>query len=345
MTTTLILNIAITLVFIYLVIALIVTAVNEIFFTLLRTRSKFLKRAIENLFFDKEWKQIAGQVKDSPFIRSLQKAPKVFPAAIPTRTFIDALLCILGKGKMDLETIRAAITSKPEKGELFTILQALMSQPEMDLDKLKQEIGQIFDNAMDRITGWFRRYARILSMFFALVITASLNIDTIDITLNLWKNRERAEKLAAFATHTAGQIEQDSTTGKIILKDSRGTLMEVERSEVLRSEVSGNEIMRNDTVNALTDIQDSSSQNLSILKPQNLKEIVQSYNILVDLGIPLGWSGNNVPACSPDFWDLLIGILLKIAGILITAAAVSMGAPFWFDILKRLSLMKKATKE
>jgi len=332
MTTTLILNIAITLVFIYLIVALIVTAVNETFFTLLRTRSKFLKRAIENLFFDKEWKQIAGQVKDSPFIRTLQKAPKVFPAVIPTKTFIDALLCILGKGKMDLDTIRAAITSKPEKGELFTVLQALMSQPEMDLDKLKQEIGQIYDNAMDRITGWFRRYARILSMFFALIITAGLNIDTIDITLNLWKNKERAEKLATFATTTAQQIEQDTVTGRIVLQDSKGVLMEYERTsqpvpDTVAKQPAG-----------LTD-------NPAEAAKDQVRQIVQSYNILVDLGIPLGWSGDNVPACTPDFWDLLIGILLKIAGILITAAAVSMGAPFWFDILKRLSLMKKATKE
>ncbi len=332
MTTTLILNIAITLVFIYLVIALIVTAINEIFFTLLRTRSKFLKRAIENLFFDKEWKQVAGQVKESPFIRSLQKAPKVFPALIPTRTFIDALLCVLGKGKMDLDTIRAAITSKPEKGELFTILQALMSQPEMNLDKLKQEIGQIYDNAMDRITGWFRRYARILSMFFALVITATLNIDTIDITLNLWNNRERAEKLATFATTAAQRIEQDTATGKIVLQDSKGVLLQYERTSQL-------------VPDTLAIRPAGTADSPAEAAKEQVRQIVQSYNILVDLGIPLGWNGDNLPAFTPDIWNLIIGILLKIAGILITAAAVSMGAPFWFDILKRLSLMKKATKE
>lgn len=331
MTTTLILNIAITLVFIYLIVALIVTAVNETFFTLLRTRSKFLKRAIENLFFDKEWKQIAGQVKDSPFIRSLQKAPKVFPAVIPTKTFIDALLCVLGKGKMDLDTIRAAITTKPEKGELFTVLQALMSQPEMDLDQLKKEIGQIYDNAMDRITGWFRRYARILSMFFALIITAGLNIDTIDITLNLWNNKERAEKLATFATTTAQTIEQDTATGRVVLQDSKGVLMEYERSS-------------QPVPDTLAKQRKGVADNPAEAAKDQVRQIVQSYNILVDLGIPLGWSGDNVPACTPGFWDLLIGILMKIAGILITAAAVSMGAPFWFDILKRLSLMKKATK-
>jgi hypothetical protein len=48
---------------------------------------------------------------------------------------------------------------------------------------------------------------------------------------------------------------------------------------------------------------------------------------LTQFDLPLGWSF--LPQTT-DAW------LLKIAGLLITTAAISLGAPFWFDILKKL---------
>jgi hypothetical protein len=48
---------------------------------------------------------------------------------------------------------------------------------------------------------------------------------------------------------------------------------------------------------------------------------------LTQFDLPLGWSF--LPQTT-EAW------LLKLAGLLITTAAISLGAPFWFDILKKL---------
>lgn len=46
------------------------------------------------------------------------------------------------------------------------------------------------------------------------------------------------------------------------------------------------------------------------------------------LGIPLGWGEGDFPADGR-------GRLQKLAGLLLTALALSLGAPFWFDLLKK----------
>lgn len=55
---------------------------------------------------------------------------------------------------------------------------------------------------------------------------------------------------------------------------------------------------------------------------------------------PIGWD-TTAPHHSSDWYLSLDGWLKKIAGWLLTALAVSLGAPFWFDLLKKLAAIRK----
>jgi hypothetical protein len=57
------------------------------------------------------------------------------------------------------------------------------------------------------------------------------------------------------------------------------------------------------------------------------------------LGVPMGWSG----AAKPK-WSGLGGWASTIGGWLLTIVAVSLGAPFWFDTLGRLSRLRSSRK-
>ncbi|TPW30807.1 hypothetical protein FJU08_09015 [Martelella alba] len=48
----------------------------------------------------------------------------------------------------------------------------------------------------------------------------------------------------------------------------------------------------------------------------------------------LGWRGD--PLLSTRGWQLLLAGLRKIFGLTLTAVAISLGAPFWFDLLRRI---------
>jgi hypothetical protein len=69
-------------------------------------------------------------------------------------------------------------------------------------------------------------------------------------------------------------------------------------------------------------------------------------------GLPLGWVTAPLPGqTQADFthdWrrlpDSLSSWLFKIAGILFTGFAVTLGAPFWFDLLNRFMVVRSTVK-
>ncbi len=66
---------------------------------------------------------------------------------------------------------------------------------------------------------------------------------------------------------------------------------------------------------------------------------------LRNLGVPVGWSRANKTALNPRGIPASVpGWLLKILGLLLTAAAISLGAPFWFDMLNQFVVVRSTVK-
>ena len=69
-------------------------------------------------------------------------------------------------------------------------------------------------------------------------------------------------------------------------------------------------------------------------------------------GVPLGWVIRPTPPQTQEDFDrdwrrpprTLPGWLLKLAGILFSAFAISLGAPFWFDLLNRFMIVRDTVK-
>ncbi len=318
-----ILNIAITLVFIFLVLAIMVTGINEIWFTFLRTKANKLEKFLDKLFFDAEWNGIVKDLKKSPFINVLKKETDAFPAKIPAENFTSALLTIIGDGKIDMKSIRDNVKKKTDPGQFYKMLTAILSQNKT-IEGLRKEIDTMFNNSMDRLSGWYKRNAKIMSLFVALGICAALNIDTINIATSLWKDKEQAEKFASFAVEASKNFEKN-TSGEVILKDQEETLAKFE-------------------VTAIPAEQDTSAVNDKKID-EGIQHVVKTYNVLTDMGIPMGWTKKNIPPCSGNFFMDAALWLLKVLGIALTAIATSLGAPFWFDVLNRVTPLKKAPVE
>ena len=321
------LSIAITLVFIILLLAVMITAINDLVFTYWRSRSKELKTFLENLFFDdKHWKEIFESIKTSPFINVLKKDPKSFPGAIPAETFTTALLAHIGKNVLTIEAVKKAVEeNKDSKSEFYSLLTALLSQ-NPTMEQLRAEIDKIYNSAMERLIGWYKRKAKIMSFVFGLIICAGLNVDMITITKNLWNNKDKAEQIASFAA-AAGKYFERNDSSQVVLKSGSETLASigVENKALTGSKI-GNAVANMDTTGGNT----------------SKTQLVRSYSILANLDIPIGWSKDNYPVNSDNCIMNFTLWLLKILGIFLTSAAVSLGAPFWFDILNKISPLKQA---
>jgi len=74
-------------------------------------------------------------------------------------------------------------------------------------------------------------------------------------------------------------------------------------------------------------------------KPATISEVKDQVEHLDKLGIPIGWKGTWPPTRKE-----LVEFLKGFPGFLLTAIAVSLGAPFWFDILNKIMVVRSTVK-
>jgi len=81
---------------------------------------------------------------------------------------------------------------------------------------------------------------------------------------------------------------------------------------------------------------------------KNTQPVNPTMDAIEKLGLPVGWSSGPTaagmapdPRSVPSDWK---GWILKVLGILMSAFAISLGAPFWFDMLNRVTMVRSTVK-
>lgn len=281
-----VLEIAIALVFVFVILSLIVTELTELAANGAKLRAKNLKKGLEGMLGDKG---LVEQLLDHPLIRTdaqLEKGQrKRDPSYISPRNFALVLRDLV-QGKPGASAIEV-----PDW--LAQQLRALTGGPSVALPEVPA-LEKWFDESMDRVSGWYKRKAKWITMGLAAVVVIGLNVSTLQIAERL--SQEPTVRAAVVAKAEAAAAAEGSADGQQGLKDA-GDNMEA-----------------------------------------TVKE-------LSALELPIFWAGENVPDWSSDeIGRSLVDWLVLIVGWLITILAVSLGAPFWFDTLSKLSNLRMAGK-
>ncbi len=302
------LDIAIGLIFVYLLLALICTTASELLAGLFNRRSRNLFTGIRGLLEDEavrlknpkdpddpKGKGLVDLFYDHPLIKALSGRRmwgkgKSKPSYIPSRAFALAVLDIITPTDPDkektIDDIRAAIKALPADSDVRRTLLILLEEAKSDLEKFREGVEVWFNNAMDRVSGWYKRRTQVIVFVIAVVVTAIANADTIQIARTLANDAALREALVAQAQEYAKNPPPASPGAQA------GTPAP---QEIIRE-------------NAAT---------------------------LQSLGLKLGWQ---------DESGERIDWVNKIFGLLLTALAVSMGAPFWFDMLNKVISVRATGK-
>jgi hypothetical protein len=262
------LDVALGLMFVYLVLSVACSAVNEAFASLSARRAKFLVSGLENLL----GVDLKNALLGHPLVRPLAK-PGSRPSYIPSWVFARALL--------DLRSDRPELFTIEDAGltEVGKAVAKLTEQAGAQMDELRKSLESWFDDAMERVSGWYRRRTQLWLWVIGVVVVVFLNVDTLRITSVLWNDRAVREVVVAEVEAAAGATD----------------VSEIEVADVREK--------------------------------------------LGELRIPLGWS---TAEDSVDLPDDATGWISKLFGLLISTAALALGAPFWFDLLGKVSRLRGA---
>jgi hypothetical protein len=319
------LDVALGLFFVYFVLALVCSALNEVIATVAGWRSSDLERGLRNLLedpealeefekhplvrglFDPKRAHKAAKVATSKTRRFIHKTilrgeypPSRYPSYIPSRTFATAVLGLAStaikaeKGKDVKKQLRtldesiAAIPSKPVREALTSLLHSAQG----DAVVFRQSVEQWYDDAMERVSGWYRRRVQKVLWVLAFLVAFAINADTLQIGKRLWVDP---------ATRTALANKAAAATGPT---GATGAASGSKTSE--------------DPVQELR-----------------------------DLPVPLGWhlaSARDDPQGFPIYHkpSMIWALLSKLLGLSLTAVALSLGAPFWFDTLSKIARLRNS---
>jgi hypothetical protein len=299
-----VLEIAVGLVFVYLVLSLVVTAASELIASWLKWRATNLYAGIGELLRDPEHGQaLAQRLYAHPLISALSLGNDGKPSYIPSRTFAVAFLDLIapanGVTPRTLAEVQSALRQQPSA--LQRALSVLLEEADHDVEKFKTALEVWFNTAMERVSGWYKRNLQTLGLIAAAIVTLAFNADTLSIVRALGDEKLRASILArAEVTQRPGVLPQETPTGAPASDQAA-----LERA--------------------------------SAAAQQGLQ---QSIAQVQELGLPVGW--RNIPWSGRTTSDTVLLWLTRILGWLLTACAVSLGAPFWFDLLNRIMNIRAA---
>ena len=89
----------------------------------------------------------------------------------------------------------------------------------------RQSVEGWFDDAMDRVSGWYRRRVQVMLWVLAVIVAVTLNADTIRIADHLWKDKTVR---AAVVARTQNPPSASSATSVTEIADSVDKLKELQ---------------------------------------------------------------------------------------------------------------------
>lgn len=296
------LDIMIGLATIYLVFGLACTAIVEAIISWFGIRSTNLEDAMKELLAGqhRQGESFVDAFYKHPMIQALSKGEDGRPSYIPPKIFSQVVEALVFQPTQDksannpLELLPGTVNTNRIKG----LLDPILNKTRGTAEHFRIELESQFDAAMDRASGWFKRYAQNASLLVATVLVLGANVDTVAIINALSSNPDARIKLVEAASLELNQAEQRNNT-----------LSAEEKTD--KSVVSVTQERIRDAQNRLED----ATLHLS------------------STGLELGWK--TLPHTFSE-------ILSKIAGLLISIVAISLGAPFWFSLLQRFMQVRAA---
>jgi hypothetical protein len=305
------LDVFIGLAFFYFLMSIVCSSISEGIASVFALRASTLEAGIRELLGDKH---LAAKLYKDERVQALTKSKWWLglrshrkPSYIPSRVFALALLDTVAPAAQKEPAGPKGLVAEPSTGEggaqssydllekargfastienerIRTMLQDAITEARTDAETLREALEKQFDEAMERVSGWYKRRVQLILFVIALALCAAINADSFTIGQRLWKD------------------------------------------DVLRSAV---------VAQAQATVSDKQAECAKSMPKATDAEIAgRCFDQVKQLNLPLGWAKASSPSTPVEG-------LSKALGLLLTAFALLLGAPFWFDTLSKLAQLR-----
>ena len=337
------LEVGIGMVFLFLMMSLICTALQEWLEGIFKWRAMDLERGVRTLLDDSDgtltsflyrhplvYSLFQGRYEQAHLVSSSMlsstgpqhvrlRARRNLPSYIPSSSFAMAFLDLVGRGPVsDAEGDEQDANHAPLTVALLRQRATALSSPHLrrvmlsaidhsggNMDQLRTHIQDWFDGTMNRAGGWYKRRTQAVLFMLGILMACTLNVDSLHVMQRLTADKAFRDVVVKQAGSTGAPDAGKDAPALARLSDAR--------------------------------------------------------NVIDSVGMPVGWrtvsDGRMLPwvprqLCASELelkpcvigGDEMYGWLRVSAGWLVTALAVMLGAPFWFDTLNKMMVIRSTIK-
>lgn len=306
-----IIDVAIGLAFVYLMLSLLAASITELIASLMNLRGKNLAKGMTAMLTGKyempNADPLVQKIVSHPLIQQIHAGSDRWPSYVPSKLFASAVMDTLRDGRV-AGTLVGEVARGVQSlpgGPAKRALEAILAEASGDVDKLKTQLESWFDQSMERVSGVYQRWTQARLLAIGLVAAVLFNVDTFTV---------------ARALSTSEPLRQS------IVKAAEKT------------------------------VQDGQEKTLAQTYDEARKTLEAQ-------GLPIGWpppdiaasAGQAAKTCASSWWGACVAATLGeqgsgrwpqiLVGWIVTAFAVSLGAPFWFNLTSRLLNLKLTGKK
>ncbi len=302
-------DVAIGLSLVYLGTSLFVTVINEYIAQIQNLRGKQLFESLNTLISDKDIKTFLAQ---SPALKPFFDGDKKkAPSYVDPNMLAQLLVGGMAAGTDNtFDQVSSAIDKWPNSA-LKTQLQAVARTTEASTDALVKAVSDWTNRSLTMLGEGYKRNLQTIGFLAGLAVAIGFNIDTVALTKHLYRDKEAREAAVTLGV----QITEQTNKGAF---EKCMALTPQKRKE------------------------DTSCAPLA-----GLVDAVQGRNETLGK-LPIGWplpATNTQEDTKAGPLDCSVAWLIRFAGWLLTALALSLGAPFWFDLLNKLINMRHGMRK
>lgn len=207
-----------------------------------------------------------------------------------------------------------------------------------DLVKFKLQLEAWFDRTMEQCTEWYKRKIQIVLLVLGFMLAWFFNADTFTIISKLSTDKDARDKIVMLAAaYSQNNTPPNPATGAAFPADKLDSLNNVKKR--LEQDIAD--------ANTILGVGGWAPDSVKIVLDSVTKQKIYSPQVdFVSLSKADQQEKALIRFTHVEKWQYFFRLLAHhFFGFLITAIAISLGAPFWFDMLNKMMKLRTSLKQ
>ncbi|HCY42099.1 MAG TPA: hypothetical protein DHV48_12210 [Prolixibacteraceae bacterium] len=219
-------------------------------------------------------------------------------------------------------------------------IKSLWDESSGNIQDFKLHLEAWFNRTMDEATEWYKRKIQIVAFLVGFVISWIFYVDTFSIVSILSTDKQARDQMVSMANSYIENNKMDDINTRIdsasAKTDSQKLNSFLEVKQVLEADI--------DNANNILGMGAWLPDTVTVIKNKSgIGYFPRIDNFICKNKIPVN---GKITFSGYDKWKYFFGLLYHhFWGFFITAIALSLGAPFWFDLLNKVMKLRTSKKE